>query len=232
MMNYIIIKQENCNSIIQYLPGYREKSPCIKTESVFEELKTIIDEEDLKLECYSPTNFEYLDEVEDETILDETQAIEEIIDETHLSDNFIYSESDCLPAQIINKSKARTKNCESNKHLQCAQCGKLFKTKSNLKGHEMIHYQIKKHECEVCKKLFLMKCDLTKHLKIHKNERAYKCNVCFKGFNKSNTMNNHIRLVHSGDKSHVCSVCNKGFPLKQQLISHGRTHTGEKPNKV
>ncbi|CAO1382506.1 unnamed protein product [Diamesa tonsa] len=226
------IKLENNSSMKQYLPEQMviKTEKHIKPEQMIEETKTELVEEELELESYSPTNIEYLDEVEDEQILDEASLLVEVIEESHLSEDSNNSiNSDWLPADENLKSKK--KRWKPNKLYQCSYCGKVFKTSTNLKGHEMIHNQIRKHECEVCKKMFLMKCDLTKHLQIHKNERAYKCNVCFKGFNKLNTMKDHVRLVHSGDKTHMCTICDIGFPLKQQLISHNRTHTGEKPHQ-
>lgn len=147
------------------------------------------------------------------------------------------SEDNCTLAEIKKKSKTKKRNADKSvlvneKSHQCLFCGKIFSTASHLKGHELTHSQEKKYECQVCKKRFLMNSYLTRHMKGHKNERSYKCNQCSKAFNTSNTLNDHFRLVHSGDKSFVCSFCNKGFPLKQQLISHGRTHTHEKPHKV
>ena len=235
MLEEIKIKQENSIPTNQYPPKLvikAAKSIQIEPKPVFEETKTVTDEEKLELDSYSPTNIEYLDEVDDEQILDEVPIISEIIVESQFSEDSNNSEtSDWLPVEIKNE-KIRKKKWKSDKPHQCSYCGKIFKSPSNLKSHELTHNQIKKHECEVCKKMFLMKCDLTKHLQIHRNERAYKCNVCSKGFNKLQTMKEHIRLVHSGEKNYMCSICDIGFPLKHQLISHNRTHTGEKPYQV
>ena len=202
-------------------------------EQVFEVTKMEFIEEELELESYSPTNIEYLDEVEDEQFLDEASLVTKVNEEIS-EDSNNSEDSDWHPAveTIERAPKSKKKRWKPNKLYQCSYCGKVFKTSTNLKCHEMIHQQIRKYECEICKKKFLMNCDLTKHLQIHKNERAYKCKVCLKGFNKLNTMKEHVRLVHSGEKNHICSICDIGFPLKQQLISHNRTHTGEKPHQV
>lgn len=234
------IKQEICSSTNQYLAEFvviKAENILIEPEQVLEETKTVLDEDESELELepesYSPTNIEYLDEVDDEQILDKTPSIAEIMEETHLSEDSNNSiSSEWLPVESNKPTRVKRRKGKSDQLHQCFICGKIFKCASNLKTHEVTHNPIKTHECKVCKKMFRMNCDLTKHLNIHKNERSYKCKVCLKGFNNIATMKEHTRLVHSGEKNHWCKICNIGFPLKHQLKSHNRTHTGEKPYKV
>ena len=45
--------------------------------------------------------------------------------------------------RLINKYKSREYSCKT--------CGKLFKFKSKLNMHELVHGGEKPHECDICK---------------------------------------------------------------------------------
>lgn len=44
-------------------------------------------------------------------------------------------------------------------------------------------------------------------------EKPHKCNHCGKAFNRSSTLNTHVR-IHAGYKPFVCEFCGKGFHQK------------------
>lgn len=44
-------------------------------------------------------------------------------------------------------------------------------------------------------------------------EKPHKCNQCGKAFNRSSTLNTHVR-IHAGYKPFVCEFCGKGFHQK------------------
>lgn len=50
-------------------------------------------------------------------------------------------------------------------------------------------------------------------LLVFPQEKPHKCNQCGKAFNRSSTLNTHIR-IHAGYKPFVCEFCGKGFHQK------------------
>ncbi|XP_028359843.2 histone-lysine N-methyltransferase PRDM9-like isoform X1 [Phyllostomus discolor] len=51
---------------------------------------------------------------------------------------------------------------------------------------------------------------------------------CGQSFDDGSQLLTHQR-THSGEKHHVCRECGRGFTRKSSLITHQRTHSGERP---
>jgi len=82
-----------------------------------------------------------------------------------------------LPANLARHVAVHRRNGETVTEVgrvraySCAQCGKVFRCLSHLKGHEHIHDGIKSFVCEVCGKGFIANSSLTKHMKKHTGEK-------------------------------------------------------------
>ncbi|KAJ3384119.1 hypothetical protein HDU92_003756 [Lobulomyces angularis] len=89
------------------------------------------------------------------------------------------------------------------------KCNKVFKRKSNLKSHQILHTQKKNFKCNFCYLKFLRKFDLKRHhLKIHNVEIKKSCSLCFQNFEDNfkfsahytdclKTNNNEKRLTYT-----------------------------------
>lgn len=116
------------------------------------------------------------------------------------------------------------------KRFKCDQCDSRFASLVYLNAHKRYHSGERKHICDFCNKGYITTSDLYHHKKIHANERAYRCQICPKAFNTSSDLHKHKLCVHL-DRSnwkYECVYCQKRFPLKTNLDTHTKTHTGER----
>jgi len=67
----------------------------------------------------------------------------------------------------------------NSKPYHCLYCGKLFKTKDNLKCHVHIHTGAKPYSCRHCSERFTRLKQLKTHLlKSHNKGTCFVCNIC------------------------------------------------------
>ncbi|XP_029440813.1 zinc finger protein 184-like isoform X5 [Rhinatrema bivittatum] len=65
----------------------------------------------------------------------------------------------------------------------------------------------------------------------HKGRRRlYKCSECEKILTKQSSLITHLR-THTGERPYKCTECGKSFSEKSNYLKHHRTHTGERPYK-
>ncbi|XP_061387099.1 zinc finger protein 37 homolog [Musca vetustissima] len=107
----------------------------------------------------------------------------------------------------------------------CVECGKRFKTGSNLHIHMLRHKGEKNLQCPECPKKYVCKSDLYCHMLIHKKEKPFVCSTCRGSFLHAYLLRQHS-VLHTGEKNFPCTQCS----LRTKLLkSHMITHSGVKP---
>ncbi|XP_077598048.1 uncharacterized protein LOC144213450 [Stigmatopora nigra] len=139
-------------------------------------------------------------------------------------ENVIAPLSDGNDLLFVNDVEDVKKNLSGDKLCKCAQCGKTFRKRSNLKRNITSHMGEKPFSCSVCRKRFVPKVKL-QHCT---GDKSFSCSFCGKEFSQKKALQSHTRR-HTGEKSFSCSICSKAFYQNKHLKTHTRTHTGEKP---
>ncbi|CAG9861830.1 unnamed protein product [Phyllotreta striolata] len=141
----------------------------------------------------------------------------------------------CLECGMTFKNKYLQKRHLDNVHIKekkfiCEICNRGFASSVYLNAHKRYHSGERPHVCSFCGKGYITASDLYHHEKIHANKRSYRCEICPKAFNTSSDLYKHKICVHM-DRSlwkYACDVCDRKFPLKINMESHRKTHTGER----
>ena len=111
----------------------------------------------------------------------------------------------------------------------CPQCGMPVRY---LKNHmRRKHSTIRKYGCEECGKRFKTKSDLTKHQKSHlpadirlllneKQKEKNQCHDCGQGFTDSTKLRRHVASTHTGIRSFFCKECPAAYFRPDHLKNH------------
>lgn len=87
--------------------------------------------------------------------------------------------------------------------------------------------------CPICSKVFKFKSLLASHSMIHSNVRPYTCDFCSRSFRRLSHLKRHCEVVHANGarlpQSFVCHICGKDKKCRSQLARHVIIHTGERP---
>ncbi|XP_005103572.1 uncharacterized protein LOC101847747 [Aplysia californica] len=132
--------------------------------------------------------------------------------------------------KLLAHVKIHSKEKKEKPSHSCVECGKVYKSKKNLKRHVSVDHQgIKdyQYKCEHCHQQFFSSWQLRDHIAWrHFGEKPYHCLICGQGFVCKPTLVRHQRKVHTGDKPHSCQYCGERFLEKHKLELHEvKAHT-------
>jgi len=111
----------------------------------------------------------------------------------------------------------------AEKNIPCPKCSARFKTKWELKSHEIQHQENRKFSCDACNLDFINPSKLREHLARHGGPRPFTCDVCGKDFSAQGNLTNH-RKQHFMEKPFKCQYCSmtfmSNFLRKKHIVVH------------
>lgn len=114
------------------------------------------------------------------------------------------------------------KECHSNKSWICQVCGKIFKTKMQLRSHVRNHDKTLRYKCtfQGCEKAFRVKHHLENHSRVHSKDSPFLCTFdgCRAQFRQKHALTIHLRKHNEEFK--ICEKCGSPFLTQIQLNKH------------
>ena len=135
----------------------------------------------------------------------------------------------------LNKEPIKPKKQRNRKKAPnppCNICGTTFTKPFDLARHMVRHTGAKEFVCKICQEKFSLKNILLRHLKIHEGLCPFKCSLCDAGFKQNSKRLLHEAKIHKNlttDIPFECDVCGGKFKKNQVLVTHKKTHAGDKP---
>ncbi|KAM6900449.1 zinc finger X-chromosomal protein-like [Xenentodon cancila] len=87
--------------------------------------------------------------------------------------------------------------------------------------------------CSICSKVFKFRSLLASHSLIHSELRPFACDFCSRSFRRLSHLKRHREVVHANGarlpESFICHICGKDKKCRSQLARHVIIHTGERP---
>jgi len=113
----------------------------------------------------------------------------------------------------------------------CIICGRRYKTRHELKRHQLKHTNERNVECNHpgCEKRFFTTRHMRNHSKVHSEQKNFVCESCGYSCRNKETLRVHLRS-HTGERPFGCKVCEKRFPSHSGLREHMAMHSTERPH--
>lgn len=91
---------------------------------------------------------------------------------------------------------------------ECNQCGKKWRTVTELKSHVASHSDVRPFVCEICGQAYKMKKALDIHIGMHNGIHPFVCTYCNKSFTQKVGLEKHLP-IHTGVTRFQVNLCNQ-----------------------
>uniref|UniRef100_A0A3Q3FUF0 C2H2-type domain-containing protein n=2 Tax=Kryptolebias marmoratus TaxID=37003 RepID=A0A3Q3FUF0_KRYMA len=135
---------------------------------------------------------------------------------------------------------ARRKSAATLSAFPCPICGRVFRFRSLLASHTLVHSDVRPFSCDFCSRSFRRHSHLKRHREVvHANgarlPETFVCHICGKDKKCRSQLARHI-IIHTGERPYACDLCPARFNRSGNLQQHrrrmhgvGRPGQGEAP---
>lgn len=135
-----------------------------------------------------------------------------------------------VPRPLANATVRQGRNPAA---FPCLICNKVFRFRSLLASHALVHSELRPHACDLCPRRFRRAAHLRRHRRaVHADGRrppqSFVCGVC--GLDKKcrSQLARHA-IIHTGERPHACDLCPARFNRHGNLKQHRRRVHGVGP---
>ncbi|XP_031166294.1 zinc finger protein 737-like isoform X1 [Sander lucioperca] len=128
----------------------------------------------------------------------------------------------------------QTATCLKQHHMRVHVRGKASETPFAAKRRKnAAPTAAKAFPCPICSRVFKFRSLLASHSLIHSEQRPFGCDFCNRSFRRLSHLKRHREVVHANGErppqNFVCHICGKDKKCRSQLARHIIIHTGERP---
>lgn len=119
---------------------------------------------------------------------------------------------------------------DEDKMFPCSICGKVFRFRSLLASHSLIHSEMRPFACDFCSRSFRRHSHLKRHRQVvhadgARPPQSFICHICGKDKKCRSQLARHI-IIHTGERPYACDLCSARFNRQGNLQQHRRRMHG------
>ncbi|XP_031787158.1 longitudinals lacking protein, isoforms H/M/V isoform X11 [Nasonia vitripennis] len=124
-------------------------------------------------------------------------------------------------------------DCNKSANYNCSQCSYVTKRKASLQLHEKSQHTVldKLHSCSNCGKRYKHRFHMLGHEKLCGKGCVFKCELCTYECDKPSNLKSHIRNMHTDESElqyYQCTLCKKLYKHSRSFYKHKKV-CGQEP---